>query len=185
MNKQDEKLFGYTNRQGNHWFNSDEYTHKEIANIPDPDAGESTSLPTAIPSPFARLDLVKTAFRNISNTSALRKETIKNTVIAGVEEEKLVSHSLDIAQLLFMIDTFDGRKDATVELITWDRKADIAALESGSVAHQRYAATLRLFLTQDSDAYNFDLFDRMYLVKFKHEIIGGTSPSTLFFCTAK
>jgi hypothetical protein len=185
MDKQETKLFGYTNRQGSHWFTSDEYSHKEIENIPDPDGGESTSLPTAIPSPFARLDLVKTAFRNISNTNELRKETVKNKVIAGIEEEKLVSHSLDIAQLLFMSDTFAGKKNASIEIIPWDRKREIEELESGSVAHRRYAATLRLYLEQDKEAYNFDLFDTMYLVKFQHEFIGGTSPATLFFCTAK
>lgn len=185
MDKQDNKLFGYTNRQGNHWFSSDEYSHKEIENIPDPDGGESVSLPTAIPSPFARLDLVKTAFRNIANTSRLRKETVKNKVIAGSEEEKLVSHSLDIAQLLFMSDTLAVNKESAIEIIAWDKNRQLEELERGSISHRRYAATLRLYLQQDSDAYNFDLFDTMYLVKFKHEIIGGTSPATMFFCTAK
>ncbi len=185
MDKQDVNLFGYTNRHGSHWFSSDEYSQKEIENIPDPDGGESVSLPTAIPSPFARLDLVKTAFRNISNTSGLRKETVKNKVVAGVEEEKLVSHSLDIAQLLFMSDTLAGNKDSMIEIISWERSRELEILERGSIAHRRFAATLRLYFQQDSDAYNFDMFDTMYLIKFRHEIIGATSPSTLFFCTAK
>jgi hypothetical protein len=185
MEKHDSNLFGYSNRGGRDWFDTDEYSDKELANIPDPDGGQTTSMPTAIPSPFARMDLVKTAFHNISATTTLRSETSKNRVIAGLEEEKLVSHSLDIAQLLFMKDSLSGQRNSEVTIITWDRERELAALEAGPIAHRRFAATLRLYLEQDKDAYNFQSCSRIYLVKFRHEIVGGTSPATLFFCTAK
>ena len=69
------KTFGYTNIAGKDWFKSDAYSDKEIESIKDPEGGSEISMPTAIPSPFARIDLVKTAFRNISKTADLKANT--------------------------------------------------------------------------------------------------------------
>lgn len=183
--------FGYSNTSGRHWFKSDAYNDNEIDSILDPEGGESQHLPTAIPSPFARIDLVRTAFANIARTKTLRREMSTNhrhgiqTVVASAEDERLVSHSLDIAQLLFMRDTVESQQHHSIEVLTWDTQEQLAELERGSLAHQRFAKSLRLFLSRDADSYNFADMRRLYIIKFRGEIIGATSPVTMFFCTAK
>lgn len=183
--------FGYSNTSGRHWFKSDAYSENEIESILDPEGGESQHLPTAIPSPFARIDLVRTAFANIARTKSLRREMGADprhgvqTVIASAEDERLVSHSLDIAQLLFMRDTIESQQHHSIEILTWDTQEQLAELEHGSLAHQRYAKSLRLFLSRDAVSYNFADMRRLYVIKFRGEIIGATSPVTMFFCTAK
>ncbi|MFW5871696.1 MAG: hypothetical protein ACOCUT_01180, partial [bacterium] len=174
------KIFGYTKKGGQHWFTSDAYSDKEIESIKDPEGGSEISLPTAIPSPFARIDLVKTAFRNITKSPDLKAYTKDGNVVAGKDDEKLVSDALDLAELLFNIDSI---KD-NVKIIVWDRVTELAKLKSGSVAHRHLAETLELYLDQDKESYNFDLLNRLYLIQYNHKIIGCTSPATLFFATA-
>lgn len=175
------KIFGYTRRSGQHWFNSDAYTDREIESIKDPEGGGEISLPTAIPSPFARIDLVKTAFKNISKSPELKAYTTADgSVIAGRNDEKLVSDALDLAEILFNIDSFRDK----INIIVWDRDLEIGKLKSSSPMHRRLAETLELYLDQDKEAYNFDLLKRFYLIEFNHKIIGCTSPATLFFVTA-
>ena len=77
--------FGYSNSGKPDWADIDAYNDKEIESIKDPEGGIEVSLPTAIPSPFARIDLVKTAFRNISKTPALRAYNKDGNVIASKE----------------------------------------------------------------------------------------------------
>ncbi|MCB0536856.1 MAG: hypothetical protein KDE33_04940 [Bacteroidetes bacterium] len=176
----DNKIFGYGKNDGKHWFVSDAYDDKEIESIKDPEGGSEISLPTAIPSPFARIDLVKTAFRNITKSPDLKAYTKDSNVVAGKDDEKLVSDALDLAELLFNIDSIKDK----VKIIVWDRETELAKLKSGSVAHRHLAETLELYLDQDKESYNFDLLNRLYLIQYNHKIIGCTSPATLFFATA-
>lgn len=174
------KTFGYSKNSGKHWFVTDGYTDKEIENIKDPEGGNGTELPTAIPSPFARIDLVKTAFRNISRTPMLTYHEKEGAVIAGKEEEKLVSHTLDLAEMLFNMESLKDH----LKIIVWDKALALQQLKKGSPVHTRLAETLELYLNQDRDAYNFDQVKRLYLIEYNHKIIGSTSPVTLFFPTA-
>ena len=174
------KIFGYTKRGGQHWFPSDAYSDREIEEIKDPEGGSEISLPTAIPSPFARIDLVKTAFRNITKSPNLRAYTKDGNVVSGKEDEKLVSDALDLAEMLFNIDSIKDK----VRIIVWDRERELTKLKGGSDAHRRLADTLELYLDQDSESYNFDLLNRLYLIEYNYKIIGCTSPATLFFATA-
>ncbi len=174
------KVFGYTQRGGKHWFRSDAYFDKEIEAIKDPEGGGGTVMPTAIPSPFARIDLARTAFRNIGRTPDLRAHTKDGNVVAGRNDEKLVSQCLDLAELLFNHDSVRDK----LRIIVWDREAELAQLKSGPEAHRRLGETLELYLEQDAAAYNFDRMQRLYLVEYDHRVIGCTSPVTLFFPTA-
>lgn len=174
------KVFGYTKKGGKHWFVSDAYSDKEIEAIKDPEGGSEISLPTAIPSPFARIDLVKTAFRNINKTPDLKEYAKDGQVVAGRNDEMLVSDCLDLAELLFNIDSVKDK----VRIIVWDRDAEIAKMKTASDSQRRFAETLELYLVQDKESYNFDLLKRLYLVEYNHRIIGCTSPVTLFFVTA-
>lgn len=174
------KIFGYTKKGGKDWFSSDAYSDKEIEAIKDPEGGSEISLPTAIPSPFARIDLVKTAFRNIAKTPDLKAYTKDGNVISGKDDEKLVSDTLDLAEMLFNIDSIKER----IKIIVWDRETEISKLKAASDMHRRFAETLELYLEQDKTSYNFDLLKRLYLIEYNHKIIGCTSPATLFFATA-
>ena len=175
------KIFGYTKKGGQHWFNSDAYSDKEIEAIKDPEGGSEISLPTAIPSPFARIDLVKTAFRNIAKSPNLKAYTKDGNVVSGKDDEKLVSDALDLSEMLFNIDSIKDK----IKIIVWDKEAEIEKLKTTSnKGHRQLAETLELYLEQDKESYNFDLLKRLYLVEYNHKIIGCTSPATLFFATA-
>jgi hypothetical protein len=173
------KVFGYTQNSGKDWFTSSPYQDREIEAIKDPQGGNNISLPTAIPTPFARIDLVKTAFKNIANTPQLKAYSKNGNVVASREDEKLVSDALDLLELLFNRDNVPG-----LRIITWDIEASMQALKYGSIKHKRFGETLKLYLDQDSEAYNFDLMRRIFLFEYNHKIIGGTSPVTLTFASA-
>lgn len=182
------KNFGYSNIGGKDWFKlNTAYTDKEIEAIKDPEGGNETSLPTAIPSPFARIDLFKTAFRNIIKTDDLKACTKDGDVIASQSDEKLVSDCFDLAEILFNLEGVKSK----IRFIKWSRKEAIEKLKSSinkdpetEEKHRRLAETLELYLEQDKKAYNFDLVDQLHLVELDHKIIGCTSPVTLFFTTA-
>jgi hypothetical protein len=174
------KIFGYTKKGGQHWFSSDAYSDKEIESIKDPEGGSEITLPTAIPSPFARIDLTKTAFRNISKSPTLKAYTKDGNVVSGRDDEKQVSDTLDLAEIIFNLDSLRDK----IKIIVWDKEIEIAKLKSGGEAHRKLGETLELYLDQDKEAYNFELLKRLYLIEYNHKIIGCTSPATLFFTTA-
>jgi hypothetical protein len=177
------KLFGYSKRSGKDWAKTDAYSDIDIDNIKDPDGGSVITIPTAIPSPFARIDLVNTAFSNIAKAreGKLKAYTAPNgAVIASKNDEKLVSDCLDLAEILFNIDSLKDK----IKIIVWDRYAELSKLKKNSKKHRRFAETLELYLDQDKEAYNFDLVKRLYLIEYNRKIIGCTSPATLFFPTA-
>lgn len=174
------KNFGYTKRGGKDWFSSDGYSDKEIEAIKDPEGGNEISLPTAIPSPFARIDLVKTAFLNILKTPELKAYTNSGNIICSRNDEKLVSDCLDLAEMLFNIDSIKDK----IRIIVWDRESEIEKLKRSSEEHRRFSETLEMYLEQDKTSYNFDLMNRLYLIEYNHKIIGSTSPATLLFTTA-
>jgi hypothetical protein len=176
-----KKVFTYHNiTDGEGWFNADAYDDQQIEAITDPQGGSETFLPTAIPSPFARIDLVKSAFRNAAKSPDLKSYTKDGDSIVSREDEKLVSDALDLAELLFNMDSIS----ADLKIIPWDKDIEIEKLKSGSEMHRRLAETLKLYIDQDNQSYNFDLLQRLYLVQYKHKIIGATSPVTLFFASA-
>lgn len=174
------KNFGYTKKGGKDWFSSDGYSDREIEAIKDPEGGNEISLPTAIPSPFARIDLVKTAFLNIIKTPELKSYTNAGNVICSKNDEKLVSDCLDLAEMLFNIDSIKDK----IRIIVWDRETEIDKLKKSSDKHRQFGETLEMYLEQDKESYNFDLMHRLYLIEYNHKIIGCTSPATLFFTSA-
>ncbi len=149
-----------------HWDEAQSYGPVNIKEIPDPDGGETTTAPPSIPSPFARLDLVKTAFANLTSDDT-----------PTMMDQKLVSDCWDIGEIFFNIDALRDK----VQLIPWERAPRLSALASGGERHQLFAETLELYLTQDKATYNFDKLDSLCIVQYNHKTIGGTSPKTLFF----
>ena len=181
----------HTTKEGNgeHWFTrGNEYGKKEIDSIDDPEGGKTKEPPTSIPSPFARFDLVRTAFAKIAQSESLKGEP---------NNERLVSECFDVGQLFF---NYDKLKDK-IKIIKWDKQKGIESLKTSPFkGHNHLGKALDLFLKQDggiakateddrrSGGYNFDYMDAIYILKYENGynsgIIGGTSPSTLFFSAA-
>jgi hypothetical protein len=159
----------------NDWFSSTPINSTLISSI-NTDGGNGKKLPTSIPSPFARIDLVRTAF-NVVGSSGQLDGIEKNGKATGSDNHKLISDALDIGQILFNYDKY--KKDLT--LVAWDKTTSLNKLLNGNEEQKHLGKTLDLFLKQDSSQYNFDKLDKIYIIKYKYKIIGGTSPRTLFF----
>lgn len=175
-------LLGFSGKQGEDWFSSNAYGELEISEIKDPQGGNQVILPTAIPSPFARIDLVKTAFANMVRdpNCRLKRYAPDNRTIVGKNDEKLVSDTLDIAQILFDYDNYS----ANLRIIPWNPTQEINELKnSGNPSHVSFAEALELYFNRDSSTYNFDHVRQFYLIEYEYNLIGCTSPCTLFFPT--
>ena len=175
------KVFRISDRTGGSqdkldWFKSTEYKGNDIEEIIDPSESSSKNQITSIPTPFARIDLVKTAFHEVSRLAQENSDELKldgNTIY-----HKIVSDALDIGEIFFNKDICEN-----IEIITWNKKEDLDRLLL-SPNHKLLGETIKMFLKQDEDAYNFDLLDKLYLISYNYQIIGGTSPATLFFSSA-
>lgn len=150
--------------------------------IEDPDGASAKNEITSIPSPFARIDLVKTAFKEVCRRAKNDiKELEGNTIF-----HKMVSDSLDIGEIFFNIDKFKDK----IEIITWDPSTMIGALKNdGNASHFYVADALEKYLRSDAATYNFDKLESIYLLNYTNgpdelNIIGATSPATLFFSGA-
>jgi hypothetical protein len=147
---------------------------------------------TSIPSPFARIELVKEAFGKIvrDSVSGLSPKNILKLLHGNSIYHKMVSDTLDIAQIFFSYPSMEDK----VEIIVWDKAKQIAdLLSSSNDAHRIVGKTLDMFFSQDSmgnDPYNFGKMKNIYILRYKGpghrqmHIIGATSPATLFFSTA-
>ena len=167
------KVLTYHNlTNGEHWFKADAYGRRQIDAISDPEGGNTEQPPTSIPSPFAQIDLVRTAFRNIVKDEELRGTTL---------DRKLVSDCLDVAELLFNADYIKGK----LQIVAWDPDTDLKnLLQSSNEAHRRLGEVLELYLKQDADTYNFDEIKRLYIFYYDYKVVGGTSPASLFFASS-
>lgn len=160
----------------NDWGNSSKYGSNVIEQIQDPNGESAKREITSIPSPFARIDLVKTAFAKVA---AMGVEG--NTI-----HHKMVSDALDIGQVFFEYDKYAKQ----FEIIVWDKQNALnELLDSRYQEHRQLGSTYDIYLKQDGAMYNFDRMDRMFLLNFKNgpamtNIIGATSPATLFFTSA-
>ena len=152
------------------------YSSNALDTIDDPDGASARNEITSIPSPFARIDLVKRAFKEVCKIG-LDGKTIFH---------KMVSDSLDVGEIFFNIDKY-GKK---VEIITWDAALMLAELKnSNSSGHQYLGDALEKYMLADANTYNFGQLKNIYLLNYVNgddelNIIGATSPATLFFSTA-
>ena len=161
------------------WELSKRYGKDVINQITDPTGADAKKEITSIPSPFARYDLAKNSFKNVVDSNNLEGKTIHH---------KMVSDCLDIAELFFNYDKFSEK----LEIIVWDKDKELNALKnSNNEEHRILGATLEMYLDQDASTYNFNDFDRIYMLNYKGpgrpakmNILGGTSPATLFVCSA-
>lgn len=165
------------------------YDHGFVNKIEDSTTTQSEI--TSIPSPFARIELVKEAFRKVVG------ESLSNLSVGEVEKRlhgnsiyhKMVSDSLDVGQIFF---NYPSMKDR-VEIKVWNKDHINELLKSPNLSHQTYGKSLKMFFEQDAkgtDPYNFGKMKNIYILKYigpnqkPMHIIGATSPATLFFSTA-
>lgn len=159
------------------WQQSQPYSTNVINQIEDPNGATSRNEITSIPSPFARIDLVKNAFKEV-NTLGLDGGTIYH---------KMVSDSLDVGQIFFNYPKYKN----LVNVVCWDKTNDLQALIQSSIAsHRVVGETLAMYMQQDGGTYNFSNMQRIYMLQYIgpkckiNDIIGATSPCTLFFSSA-
>ena len=161
------------------WNSSPAFPYNSTARttIDDPDGASARNEITSIPSPFARIDLVKTAFAEVCRSKDLDGNSIYH---------KTVSDTLDIGEIFFNIDKLKG----VVQIITWDCLSEINKLKNdNNVSHYYLADAFEKYLNSDSSTYNFDRMKNIYILNYVNgpdelNIIGATSPATLFFCGA-
>lgn len=161
------------------WDNSAPYGNTAIKDIKDPNASTSKKEITSIPSPFARMDLVKTAFKNVADNKKLDGDSIHH---------KLVSDCFDVGEIFFNLDKLKDK----VRILVWDPQKDLQCLlDAKDDKHRLFGETLKLYMEQDTAAFNFDRLERIYLLDYigagkpyPVNIIGATSPATLFFTSA-
>lgn len=145
-------------------------------NIEDPDGGTAKKEITSIPSPFARMELVKSAFKTIVDKDDHDGNSIYH---------KMVSDALDVGEIFF---NYNKLKDK-VEIIRWGREDLQSLCDSESYGHKILADSLDKYLTADATEFNFGRMDDIYLLNYIKgkqplNIIGATSPASLFFSTA-
>ncbi|MFT4033555.1 MAG: cell division protein FtsA [Siphonobacter sp.] len=158
-----------------HWFTSQAYNTDLIEAIQDKAKGDTEKDPTSIPSPFARFDLVKSAFRNL-----ILRSDLKGTL----NDERLASACFDVGEIFFNYDKFKSPR-GPIRIITWDREQALQTLRSGSRSHQRLGNAIDLYLREDAGSYNFAGLRKLFILHYQSRegmgVIGGTSPATLFF----
>lgn len=183
INKVEGKIFRLHKSANNSlrdWSQSNVIGQKERDEILDPTGADAKNEITSIPSPFARIDLIKTAFNEINQIQQNSKDK-KCHLDGNTIFHKMVSETLDVAEIFFNFPNFEDK----FEIINWD-KSQIKMIGDVSPILRD---SLKIFFKQDESTYNFDKVDSMYLLNYKGEgtpnpdlnIIGATSPSTLFF----
>jgi len=183
------------------------YETDEINDIPNPEGDKAIKEPTSIPSPFARMDLVKSSFQYLLSKKGNREHSTEEELNGNTIYHRIVSECLDVAELFFNYNKLTNQ----FEIITWDSgvyqqndelkikdNSDLDSLiKSRNKNHKLYGDTLKLFLSQDSDTdmerdaklNNFRSLKRIYLLHYKNgpkeiNIVGATSPTSLFLSSA-
>ena len=161
------------------WGISRMYNDNQINDIASSNAS-SLSEPTSIPSPFARIALAKEAFKMVAENG---QKTLASY-------QKIVSASLDVGEIFF---TYEKWRDK-VDIIEWkygrqDHSKDLtddSDLKMMMYGQHQLYKTLKAFLENDAEFYNFDMLKSLYILKDKTtgKMIGATSPTTLFFSSA-
>ena len=159
------------------------YNSNNRDNIEDPDGASARHEITSIPSPFARIDLVKNAFKMVTTPDKKNRQV---DLDGKTIFHKMVSDALDVGEIFFNIDKFKNK----IEIIPWDAALMINELsQSGIDGHHFLGDALGKYMQSDSQAYNFGNLRNVYLLNFLQgpdelNIIGATSPATVFFSNA-
>jgi hypothetical protein len=153
------------------WFNSTAPSPTDLTTITSSD--KNGKVATSIPSPFARVDLVKTAFKFVADSKVIKGDS---------NNHKLISEALDVGQLFFYFNQVKV-KYPNAEILAWDPSYDLNKIKNVSSSNL-FGETLELFWKQDKGVYNYDKVRRLFIIKIDHQVVGATSPSNLFFAAS-
>jgi hypothetical protein len=143
----------------------------QIIEIADTEGKKATRGLTSVPSPFARLHLFRAAFEMVNREG--------HNAVSVYHE--MVSQCLDMLELMFNYQEYKKAK-ANLSITKWNRANEINAMLQSPHPNQRLLGkTLQLFLEQDGDNKEFNQVKDIYLIRYNHQLIGGSSPLTLFF----
>jgi hypothetical protein len=146
------------------------YGSNQIDSIEDPQAGQITGVVTSIPSPFAAFEMVRAAFAKLG---------VNGMPLAGsTMYHRLVSHALDIIELVFNHSAYGDQ----LEFIPWHPENSFNNLQRGG--QKVLSDTLRLYWNQDAESFNFHNVKNIWIIKYNYQVIGSTSPVTLFMATS-
>jgi hypothetical protein len=155
------------------------YSLNDIEKIKDPASGTMKEV-TSIPSPFARFHLFEHAFKSVTSSATNNPEKLEGNSMF----HKLISDALDVGETLFNFYTYDTNPNYNLEAIRWNKQKKLELLlNSSNKSHKLLGETLKLYLAQDQEGSNFDRMENIHLIRCNYQIIGGTSPSTLFFAS--
>lgn len=161
------------------WDVSSKMNQPMIDDISDPAGATARREITSVPSPFARMDLIKKAFTQVNSLGHV------GTTI----HHKMVSHALDVAEVFYNIDKFT--KSGLFDLVRWDVSQLSQLTASPSKQHQLLGRTLDLFMRADTQHFNFDKMQGLYMLRYigpgaptTMEVVGSTSPASLFYTSA-
>lgn len=158
--------------QNSGWFVTQSFTPNNIQSI----VANGKEAATSIPSPFAQMALVKTAFGFLAQPGV--SIHYNSNTQADRAHHKLVSDALDVAQLFFEFDRYKSK----LKIVSWDSSANIQSLQSSNnQSHKGFAETLEVYWNSDAAAYNFTQGGKIFmLLTTTNEVVGATSPATLF-----
>ena len=150
------------------------YGHGALEQIQDPEGDSAKIEITSIPSPFARIDIAKHAFGEV-NRLGLDGDTIFH---------KTVSDILDVGEIFFNYEKFSS----IIDIITWHPE-NMEIMQKQSEGNKLLGMAYETYMTSDHDTYNFDKNQNIYILNWKNgkhslDVIGATSPATLFFSSA-
>ena len=166
------------------WNDSPVFPYNSTARdtIENPDGASAKNEITSIPSPFARIDLVKSAFKEVCRAAGQDISQLDGKTIF----HKMISDSLDVGEIFFNIDKYSNQ----IEIISCDPRVMFSALmQDGNKSHHCLGDALDKYFKADAATYNFGQMQGIYLLNYKNgpaplNIIGATSPATLFFSSA-
>ena len=168
-------------RQG--WELTERYGQTVIDQIKDPSGFTCKHDITSIPSPFARLDLVKSAFKYVA-----KKDNKGNyvNVVGDTIYHKIVSDALDVAQIFFNM----GKLQDSFEILRFDLGSELGLMKNSSdQGIQLLGNTYDLYIQRDGAKYNLNTQSVFFLLNYKKgpnplNIVGSTSSATLFMPSA-
>ncbi|MGL5257487.1 MAG: hypothetical protein ACRC76_10620, partial [Proteocatella sp.] len=157
MAKKTLRLHNYAQNDSG-WHNSIFPPSKALGQL----ASDCNKIATSIPSPFAQFDLAKDAFGKIANSGQ---------IVGSSPQHKMISYILDVAQIFYQSKKFK----ADIQIVAWNTDNINDFINSDVLMD-----SLNTYWSQDAAVYDFDKIQQLFFLIYKNDIIGSTSPSTLF-----
>ena len=166
------------------------YNNETIATILDPMGGVNNKEITSIPSPFARIDLIKSAFEEVNRAcNGKTGQALCDALNGDTIYHKMISDSLDVGEIFFNVDKLKDK----VQILVWNPSSLSKNMSNACVSYGQkcYNNSLLTYWQADAKNYNFDQVNNIYILNYigvgaprPLNVIGATSPATLFFSNA-